>query len=830
MIEGEAGVGKTRLALELARAVRDDGGVALAGRCSEEPLRSYEAWAEALRPLVEAAPPDLVDAADRAVLARLYGGASATDAEGERWRLFEAVRAVLAAVAQRWPLVVVLDDLHWADRPTLLLLGHLVRAPEGAPARLIGTYRASELARDHPLGALLADARREQLAARVSLRGLEPGATAALVAASTGAQTPERVTDAVHAETAGNPFFVVEIARHLAETGVEFGEKGRWTGAFSLAEVGLPESVREVVGRRLDRLGDPAHAVLRDAAVLGERFSLDALGPAPPADDLMDALDAALAAGLVREEPGAPGHFAFAHALVRKTLYEELGAARRVRAHQAAADRLLALREGGRAVSAAELAHHLLEGAPAGDPVMAAAEAERAAAEATAALAWEEAALHAERGLRALEWLDAPPAELRARLLLAVGEAQMRAGDREPARVVLREAMEAYGALERPTELARAALAFGGVGIFIGRPDDEVAGALEAALAALPPDEHRTRARLLGRLAVERYYEPSGETRRRLSEAALAAARRAGDDATLAVALNARHVGLWDPDHAEERLRVADEMIVVAERAGDRETALQGRNWRVVDLFELGRIDDCWAQVDDHAEVADALRLPTYRWYEPLWRGVRAALEGRFEDAAALRVQARAQGLAAGDENAELFAAMLQYDEATIARDWSALDWPFFEEALRSSPAAYAYRSGYAWILAEIGAADEAQAELDALAADDFAGFARDANWLSVMSELAQTCVLLGDRERAAIVHELLTPYAERTGSSGRAVNQYGHIVEFLGRLGLLLGRPGARDQLATAQAFYERHGWAPYARRCRAEPRQADRRAKDNG
>ena len=252
----------------------------------------------------------------------------------------------------------------------------------------------------HPLGALLADARREQLADRVALRGLGARATAELVAASTGPDTPERVALAVHAETGGNPFFVVEVARHLAET-----------GASSLGEVGLPESVREVLGRRIDRLGDDTHAVLRDAAVLGERFSLDALErrdgrrcwtpstpPWPPAW-----------CARRPDRPRPPGSYAFAHALVRHTLYEERSAARRVRAHAAAAQRLLALREAGRAVSAAEVAHHLLEAAPAGDPVAAAREAGRAAAEATAALAWEDAAAHAERGLQALEWLDAPP-------------------------------------------------------------------------------------------------------------------------------------------------------------------------------------------------------------------------------------------------------------------------------------------------------------------------------------------------------------------------------------------------------------------------------------
>ena len=809
VIEGEAGVGKTRLALELARAVRDAGGVALVGRCSEEPLRPYEAWAEALRPLVDDA-----EAGHREALARLYGETDASDAEGERFGLFEAVRELLAEVAASWPVLVVLDDLHWADRPTLLLLAHLVRAPEGPAVRLVGTYRSSDLHRDHPLGALLADARREHMAERVALRGLTAEATATLVAASTGPQTSQRVARAVHAETAGNPFFVVEIARHLAET-----------GAYSVTEVGLPESVREVLGRRIERLGARVHAVLRDAAVLGERFSLHALQGDP--DSLVDALDVALAAGLVREEVGPAGTYAFAHALVRQTLYEELSAARRVRAHAAAAQRLLALRRAGRPVSAAELAHHLLEAAPVGDPEAAALEAGRAATEATAALAWEEAAAHAERGLQALEWLDAPPAELHAGLLLAQGEAQMRAGEREPARAALREAIAAYTALGRPEELARSALALGGVGIVIARPDEEVAGAIEAALAALPPDADRTRARLLARLAIERYYEPPGDARRRLSDAALDAARRAGDDATLAAALNARHVALWDPDHAHERLAVAEEMIAVAERAGDRELALQGRNWRVVDLFELGRIGAWWEQVTNHGEMAEALRLPTYAWYTPLWSGVRAVLEGRFEDAARARERARALGAAAGDGNAELFTDMLEYGERMLQGALTAYDLRYAEEQIRSSPAGIAYRTAYAWLLADAGRTDEARAELAALAPDRFAVVPFDANWMSAMAELSEAALLLGERDHAAVLRELLTPYAGSTTPAGRATAQYGLVEDFLGRLGLLLGASQARGQLDRALRFYERHGWEPFARRARAALRNTDQTAK---
>jgi hypothetical protein len=362
------------------------------------------------------------------------------------------------------------------------------------------------------------------------------------------------------------------------------------------------------------------------------------------------------------------------------------------------------------------------------------------------------------------------------------------------------------------------------VGIFIGRPDEEVCDALEAALRALPPDAHRLRARLLARLAIERYYEPPGDARRRLSDEALDAARRAGDDATLAAALNARHVALWDPDHTHERLAVAEEMIAVAERGGDREAALQGRNWRVVDLFELGRIGACWQQVEDHAAMAEALRLPIYRWYTPLWGSVRAVLEGRPDDAAREVERARALGTAAGDGNAELFVDMVEYGNRYLNGAWTEDDLGYLEDRIRSSPAAISYRSAYAWVLVVHGRTDEARAELQALAPNRFRRVPFDANWMSAMAELSEAALVLGEREHAAVLRELLAPYAGLTTASGRASGQYGLVDEYLGRLGLLLGASGARDQLERALAFYEQHGWAPLARRAQAALVDSDR------
>jgi hypothetical protein len=224
--------------------------------------------------------------------------------------------------------------------------------------------------------------------------------------------------------------------------------------------------------------------------------------------------------------------------------------------------------------------------------------------------------------------------------------------------------------------------------------------------------------------------------------------------------------------------------------------------------------------------MAEALRLPTYAWYTPLWHGVHSVLQGRYDDAAAHRERARALGTAAGDANAELFTDMLGYGDRFLHAAWSDEDFAFVQEQIRTSPAGIAYRSAYTWMLAATGRTDEARANLAALAVDRFAAIPVDANWISAMAELSEAVLLLGDRARAAVLQELLGPYRGSTACSGRAVGQYGLVADFLGRLGLLLDAPGAVAELERALAFYDRHGWEPFAGRVRAALAGVDRGA----
>ena len=341
LVGGEPGIGKTRLVEEAGLYAQVRGAQVLLGRCFEEQTAlPYLPFVEAMREYVARRPPDAIarelgdGASDVAklvpeLLQRLQDVPAAPQlpAEQERHRLFESVCTFLVNAARATPLVLVLDDVHWADRPTLLLLHHLVRRLGEGRLLVLGTYRDVELDRRHPLAEMLAELRRERLYQRILLRGLSEREVRALFAALAQEELPPpgvELAAAIHRETEGNPFFIEETLRHLIETGALTRREGRWVNTASVAEMGIPEGVREVLGRRFARLSETMNRVLAQAAVLGREFEFGVLGRMADLDDdgLLTAIEEALAAHLLVEVRGrsAPA-YAFTHALVRQTLY-----------------------------------------------------------------------------------------------------------------------------------------------------------------------------------------------------------------------------------------------------------------------------------------------------------------------------------------------------------------------------------------------------------------------------------------------------------------------------------------------------------------------------
>ena len=354
------------------------------------------------------------------------------------------------------------------------------------------------------------------------------------------------------------------------------------------------------------------------------------------------------------------------------------------------------------------------------------------------------------------------------------------------------------------------------------------AALLEEAIAALGdtapggaagPRAEALRARLLARLAIELVYAPARDRSGPLSEAAVAAARASGDADALLAALNARHVALWHPDGLAERIAVAGELIALAAAHDRPEDELQGRNWRAVDLWETGDLAAFEAELTAHEALAERLRLPTFRWYAPMWRAALATVRGDHAAARELIAQALAIGARTGDGHAELCAKMLELQMAIQeGRFEDGYDLAFADERIANSPAGPAYRSSRAWALAETGRLDAARADIAWLAHDGWSRLPFDFNWLSAVGESAEAIALLGDAELAASLHPLALPYADRPMVAGRAICCQGSMEHYLGRLAATAGRPAdAVRHYPAALAAQERMGAAAWSVRTRA-------------
>lgn len=580
LLSGEPGIGKTRLASHTALDLHARGAAVLFGHGTEGLDAPYRAWAEALSHYVEHGPQRVLErhverhGGELVRLAPVLADRVAdlpspkqTDSETERYLLRAAAVGLLQEAAREQLIVIVLDDLQWADGQSLALLKHLVASRPDVELLVLGTHRDSELTRGHPLLQLLGDLRREPGVERIDLAGLRREDVGALMAAAVGYELPEegsRLADEISRETDGNPFFVAEILRHLDEAGaVAQDESGRWELTRSLGDLGLPQSVREVVMSRAERLGEETASLLSAAAVIGRDFELDLLSRVVERreEELLDLLDGAVRAALL-QEGASPGRFSFSHSLVNHTLCEVLGATRKAQTHRRIAEALEEMCGDDPGDRLPELALHWLRATAPQEPAKAAEYCVRAGQRALESLAPDEALNWFRRALDLLDQTPESDPTLRVDTLIGLGDAQRQVGDAAYSETLL-EAGELAQELSDGRRMARAAEAnTRGFSSVVGQVDERRIAALEAALGAC--DESRQRSALLVLLAVEMSYADL-DTRLSLSSEAVRLARESGDRQALAWALARRQIAIAAPETLSERLGEAEELIALAD-------------------------------------------------------------------------------------------------------------------------------------------------------------------------------------------------------------------------------------------------------------------------
>ena len=498
-VGGEPGIGKSRLVAEFAREVFNTGATILFGTCEEELDVSYQPFAEALRPFIARCSIDLLRAHVRrhgGDLARLapelalrlddVPAPMQAEPESERYRLFEATAAIIEAAASESPVLLVVDDLQWANKPTLLLLRHLLRQPRSAGLMVIGMYRDTETS--DILTDTLADLRTFPYVGRIFLDGLDEDGVVDYLEAAGGRKLEDAglaFARRLWEETSGSPFFVGEVIRHLIETGAL-----EWTSASPMDQFDLPASVREVIARRVGRLSEPTRNMLSLAAIIGPVFTLPVLERSNElsGDALLTAIEEAVTAGFIRDVPTRPATYTFAHALVRNALHDQISALRRARMHRRVAEALESANDGP-GEHLPEIAVHYLAAATDGVADKAIEYASRAAERAIERVAYEEAVRFYEEALEVAEWAGLQTTATFCDLLLGLARAHWKVGEVLPSRATYDRAADVARRIDDPERFGIAALRspadLGGFAHAMAT-DQGLVDLLEEALTRLP--------------------------------------------------------------------------------------------------------------------------------------------------------------------------------------------------------------------------------------------------------------------------------------------------------------------------------------------------------
>ncbi|HEX2194116.1 MAG TPA: AAA family ATPase [Candidatus Limnocylindria bacterium] len=839
LVGGEPGIGKSRLAEQLAVRARADGMRVLSGQSWEGGgAPAYWPWVQVFRTIIRTTDDaslrhqlgaGAADIAQMVVeLRETFGDPSpsgSVDSESARFQMFDSATTFLRRAAKAGPMLIIIEDLHAADMPTVLYLRFVAGQLADTPIMVVCTYRDMELTADPSLAAAVGEIARLPGALSLRLGGLGEAPVRQLIEATAGVSPRSSLVNAVVRETGGNPLFLSEAVRLLAAEG-----RLEEVATGQALDLPLPPGIRDVIIRRVRHLPAETAELLTHAAALGPEFITEVLRrvTASAAEDVLDRIGDASRAGLVAPVPGTLGRFRFTHDLIRETLYDELTPGRRVSLHRRIADTLHAL-YGEEPSYHAELAYHYVEAARGGVQVdedrnstaeLAVQYARQAGDVALGSLAYEEAARLYQMALAVLDFHAPSDSERRMEMLLRLGEAQARAGDLPASRATYLEAAQLarrHGAVET---LARAALGYGGRFFWarVGN-DQHLIPLLQDALLLLGATDDRLRVRLLTRLACAWRSEPERqEQRRALSQQAVDMARQLEDPATLGYALVGFFWANWLPDNAHERLAVAEEMLAVAETTGDAERTIDAHLMLDLVAMDLGRMAEAHSRMETVLKLARELRQPSHLWLTWANRTVLALMEGKYLLAEELMAHEMEPGHPTTPVQDDVSAArmhrfLLRREQGRGLEEESSVrasvdDFPWYP----------LHRAALVCLLAEAGRTEEARAAFDELAADDFKALYPDCEWLMGVALASEASAALGDAAAAGILYDQLLPF-EGAHAIGHTEGSMGAVDRYLGMLAATLGRySDAERHFESGIVVNEKLGARPWVAHTQAD------------
>lgn len=829
LLAGEGGIGKTRLAAELA-AGRDDITV-LYGRSEPDEVRPFRIWTGLLRSAIrqfgEISPAEIVGP-DGPVLARILPElvdelelpppAPAGDLESERRALFGAVMRMIGRLSASKPMLIVLDDLHWADRSTLMLLSSLAGDDPPGGVLALGIYRDTELPADSLLPGTLTNLQRRLPTVKLKVEALGSEEVEHLIEG----RVNRTLADSLRDQTGGNPFLIEQLVRHLEETGSSTPADDASADPAPDAQVGgeeVPAEVRQIISQRVSRLPDGGPDLLRRAALIGREFDLSVLLATTSLDEdrVIDLLDAAAGAGLLDESPTVPGRYSFIHALLRSTLTEEMGLTRRATVHRdigEAIERQTASRPQSRV---GEKAWHFIQAGPA-EADRAIHWATQAAVQAEGRLAYDEAVDFYAGAIAAAEADQPVDLALLARLLLSQAKAKWKNGALQDAGDTFLAAARAAGDSGLPELAAEAAIGsrWGGWDAF--DPDlTEQLALMRQALEGLPEEDSPLRAELMAMLAHGLYYG-SGQAAeaRELADRAIDMIGRCDDPEAEFGVIQATAFRRWEPPNAEQRLPASERMMELAEQLDDQELIAQALVSRSLSLTNAGRGAE--AEADRVRHYAMSETLPQIRVTSKAMRASSWFLTGDWQDGEELVRELEEEGMPRGAallvEDALRF--MVRAQQGALAEHLGRLE--LFEAGAKGWEMWPTWRLGLMLAKAQAGQIEEVREQVETIGYDGLDETKDFNNTLLPFCAIGNLLVgHLQDQRGARKLIELLEPYCGEWIIIARIGSSLGPVDMHLGELHLLAGNHReAATALERALIACETMDAVPYLARTR--------------